>query len=138
MTTAKQAVLVADDYPATLRLLSRALELEGYRVVTAHDAATVLKLISEEKSLALVVLGIDEVKQPSTEICRRLREFSDLPVIILSARNKESDIARGLDAGADEYIRKPFNINEFVAQVKAVLRRHNLSLRLRESQQSAG
>jgi len=133
MTTAKQAILVADDYPATLRLLSRALEIEGYRVVTAHDAATVLKLISEEKSLALVVLGIDEVKQPSTEICRRLREVSDLPVIILSARNKESDIASGLDAGADEYIRKPFNINEFVAQVKAVLRRYNLSLRLKES-----
>ena len=133
MTTAKQAILVADDYPATLRLLSRALEIEGYRVVTAHDAATVLKLISEEKSLALVVLGIDEVKQPSTEICRRLREVSDLPVIILSARNKESDIASGLDAGADEYIMKPFNIGEFVAQVKAVLRRYNLSLRLKES-----
>ncbi|MDP2917677.1 MAG: response regulator transcription factor [Dehalococcoidia bacterium] len=138
MATAKPMILVADDYPAMLRLISRVLEVEGYRVVTASDGDGVLKLVSENKPLALVVLGIDDVELPSTEICCRLRQLSDVPVIILSGRRKESDAVNALNAGADEYIRKPFTIEEFVARVKAVLRHNELATNLVESPRAAG
>ena len=122
MLTKKPTILLADDYPAMLELLSRVLENEGYRVVTAHDGAAVLELVARRKSLQLVILEIDATEQQGIEVCRRLREFSNVPVIILAGKYEEYDIVRGLEVGADEFITKPFGIVEFVARIKAVLR----------------
>ena len=122
MLTKKPTILLADDYPAMLELLSRVLENEGYQVVTAHDGAAVLELVARRKSLQLVILEIDATEQQGIEVCRRLREFSNVPVIILAGKYEEYDIVRGLEVGADEFITKPFGIVEFVARIKAVLR----------------
>lgn len=124
MLTKKPTILLADDYPAMLKLLSVVLKSEGYQVVTARDSTTILKLAKRRKLKHLVILELEAIEQQGIEVCRRLREFSDVPVIILAAKYNEQDIVCGLEAGADEFITKPFGIIEFMTRVKAVLRRH--------------
>ena len=124
MLTKKPTILLADDYPAMLKLLSVVLKSEGYQVVTARDSTTILKLAKRRKLKHLVILELEAIEQQGIEVCRRLREFSDVPVIILAAKYNEQDIVCGLEAGADEFITKPFDIVEFVTRVKAVLRRY--------------
>jgi len=124
MPTKKPTILLADDYPPMLKLLSRVLEIEGYRVVTARDGPTALKLAGKKKSLQLVILGIEDTEPTGIEVCRRLRKFSSVPVIILAAKYEPHDIACSLEAGADEFVAKPFATAQFITQVKAVLRRH--------------
>lgn len=122
MLSKKPTILVADDDPAMLKLLSRVLEIESYQVVTTRDSATVLELTAKTKSLALVTLEFDGPAPNGIEVCRRLREFSHVPVIILAAKYDEHDIVCGLEAGADDFVTKPVGMFEFVARVKAVLR----------------
>ena len=131
MFTKKNTILLAGGEPAMIKLLSHALETEGFQVVIAGDSMTVLKLTAKRKSLTLVVLDTKEPEQQSIEVCYRLREFSKVPVIILGATYEENDIVRGLECGADEYITKPFCIAEFVARVKAVLRCSDFRCNLR-------
>ena len=117
----KPVLLVVDDYPTMLKMLSQALEAEGYSVLAASDATEALKLAAENQSLILVVLEM-EATTTAIEICRRLRKFSDVPVIIAVSTNEEEDMANCLDAGADDFIRKPFTVAEFLATVQVVLR----------------
>ena len=119
----KPTVLVADDDPAMLKLLSRVLEIEGYQVVATRDSTTALKLTATTKLLALVILELEAIEQQGIEVCRRLREFSHVPVIILAAKYDEDDIMRSLEVGADDFITKPVGMVEFVARVKCVLNR---------------
>jgi two-component system response regulator MprA len=115
-------VLVVDDDPKITSLLRRALRAEGYAVRTAQDGAEALAR-AREREPDLVVLdwlmpGIDGL-----EVCRRLRETSDVPILMLTARDETADRVRGLDSGADDYLVKPFALDELLARVRALLRR---------------
>jgi DNA-binding response OmpR family regulator len=118
----RQTVLVVDDEPRYLRLLRANLESVGYRVVTASDGASgVQKAEIEDPRLIILDLMLPDLD--GFEVCRRIREFSTVPIIMLTARREQSDKVGGLDAGADDYITKPFDATEVLARVRAHLRR---------------
>ncbi len=118
----KTSVLVADDDPRLLKLVQRNLELNGYRVLTAMDGTNALKM-AEAEELDLLLLDIMMPGMDGRDVCRRVREFSTVPIIMLTARAAEADKVAGLDAGADDYLAKPFDPNELLARIRALLRR---------------
>ena len=115
-------ILVVDDDRRITSLLRRALRAEGYEVRTANDGAEGLTRARERQPdllvLDLLMPGIDGL-----EVCRRLREEGDLPILILTAKDETEDRVRGLDTGADDYLVKPFDLDELLARVRALLRR---------------
>ncbi len=118
-------VLVVEDEAALADLLKYNLEKEGYRVTVAIDGDEAL-LAAEESPPDLVVLDWMLPKAPGIEVCRRLRARQDTrntPIVMLTARTEESDRIRGLDVGADDYVSKPFSMNELLARLRAVMRR---------------
>jgi DNA-binding response OmpR family regulator len=116
-------VLLAEDDTAIADPLSRALQREGYRVVTAADGVAALDL-AREGPVDLLVLDLGLPGMDGLEVCRRLRtSLPDLPVLMLTARTDEVDFVVGLDAGADDYVGKPFRLAELLARVRALLRR---------------
>ncbi len=115
-------VLAVDDDVRILRLVQRLLELEGYRCLTATSGEAALDLLDEE-SPSLLLLDVMLPGMDGYAICRRIREFSRVPIIVVTARGNEEEKIEGFDAGADDYITKPFSTGEMVARVKAVLRR---------------
>jgi DNA-binding response OmpR family regulator len=122
MTAKTTKILTADDDPQLLRLVARNLQLEGYDVLTASDGQQALSLV-EEHMPDLVLLDVMMPKMDGFTVCQKIREFSSLPVIIVTARGQDQDKVHGLDLGADDYLTKPFNIDELLARVRAVLRR---------------
>lgn len=118
-------VLVVEDEEALAQLLKYNLEKEGYRVTLAADGEEAL-VAAEEESPDLVILDWMLPKAPGVEVCRRLRsrqQTRNTPIVMLTARTEESDRIRGLDIGADDYITKPFSMNELLARLRAVMRR---------------
>ena len=116
-------ILVVDDQPRLVRLVSEVLRAVGYQVIAATSGDTALQQVALE-SPAMVLLDVLLPGGPDGyQVCRRIREFSDVPVIMLTAKAQESDILAGFDAGADDYLTKPFNAKELVARVRAVMRR---------------
>jgi two-component system OmpR family response regulator len=115
-------ILVADDDPHIRSVLCFALGREGFATVEAADGAAALAAIAREKP-DLVLLDIVMPEMDGTEVCRRLRRDSTLPVIFLSSRDEELDRILGLELGGDDYVTKPFSPREVVARVRAVLRR---------------
>ena len=115
-------ILVAEDDQALLRWVRRSLELTGYRVITAEDGVTALELAANPE-LALIVLDIAMPGLDGLTVCRRVREFSEVYIIMATAASSEEQMVAGLDAGADDYITKPFSTDQLVARVRAVLRR---------------
>ncbi|MGI6081360.1 MAG: response regulator [Limnochordia bacterium] len=118
----KQRILVVDDEPAILELVSFNLKKDGYEVVTAADGKSALEMFMKEKP-DLVVLDLMIPEPDGYEVCKRIRAQSAVPVIMLTARGEEQDRIRGLDLGADDYVVKPFSPRELLARVRAVLRR---------------
>ncbi len=118
----KTRILIVDDELSILKYLRANLEAEGYEVLSAMDGAQALQTLEAELP-DLVVLDIMMPEMDGLEVCRRLREWSQLPVIMLSALDDESDKVQCLDLGADDYITKPFGKDEFIARVRAVMRR---------------
>ncbi|HUT96997.1 MAG TPA: response regulator transcription factor [Dehalococcoidales bacterium] len=118
----KQRILIVDDELSILKYLRANLEAEGYEVLMAMDGIQALQTLEAELP-DLVVLDIMMPEMDGLEVCRRLREWSQLPVIMLSALDDESDKVQCLDLGADDYITKPFGKEEFIARVRAVMRR---------------
>ncbi len=118
----KTTILVADDDPQTLRLVARNLQLEGYDVFTASDGKQALELI-EQHALDLVLLDVMMPKMDGFTLCHRVREFSSVPIIMATSLGRDQDIVRGLDLGADDYLTKPFSVEQLIARVRAVLRR---------------
>ncbi len=118
----KTSILLVDDEPQLLRLVRSNLELAGYRVFTALDARTALKLVDTEMP-DLIILDIMLPEMDGYELCRRIREFSSVPIIMLTAKVEDSDKVRGLKLGADDYLTKPFSVQELLARIEAVLRR---------------
>ena len=122
MPAKKTMVLTADDDPQLLRLVARNLQLEGYDVLTASDGKQALEQI-EAHQPDLVLLDVMMPKMDGFSVCQRVREFSTVPIIIVTARGQDQDKIRGLDLGADDYLTKPFSVDELLARVRAVLRR---------------
>jgi len=118
----KERILVVDDDEKITNLLRRALSYEGYVTDIANDGAKALALALEHHP-DLVVLDIQLPGMDGIEVCRRLREGGDEPILMLTARDEVSDRVRGLDSGADDYLVKPFALEELMARVRALLRR---------------
>ena len=117
-------ILVVDDERAVRESLRRALELEGYAVELAEDGRQALKRLDEEAQPDAVILDVLMPGMDGLEVCRTLRsQGSRLPVLMLTARTQVEDRVEGLDAGADDYLTKPFALEELFARVRALLRR---------------
>ncbi len=120
--TMKTRILVVDDEISIIKFLRANLKSMGYEVLAATDGAEALQTFEMELP-DLVILDIMMPRMDGFEVCRRLREWSQIPIIMLSARGDETDKVKCLDLGADDYITKPFGTSELTARVKAVLRR---------------
>ncbi|MBI2090424.1 MAG: response regulator transcription factor [Deltaproteobacteria bacterium] len=115
-------ILVVEDDRKTASLVALYLEREGFKTVTAFDGSQALELARRHKPI-FVILDLMLPQVDGWEICRELRRTSDVPILILTAREEEMDRVLGLSLGADDYVVKPFSPRELVARVKAVLRR---------------
>jgi two-component system catabolic regulation response regulator CreB len=118
----KPTILVVEDEPAIADTLQYALESEGFRCHRLEVGAGVVEVL-DRQPVALVVLDIGLPDMSGIEVCRRIRERHDVPIIFLTARGGEVDRVVGLEIGADDYVSKPFSPRELAARVKAVLRR---------------
>jgi two-component system KDP operon response regulator KdpE len=118
----KDRILVVDDEIEIRRALGRALAARGYEVETAADGEEAL-VQTEEFRPHLVVLDLNLPKLDGLEVCRRIREGNAVPILVLSVREDESDKVAALDLGADDYLTKPFGVDELLARVRALLRR---------------
>jgi DNA-binding response OmpR family regulator len=115
-------ILIVDDEPRYVRLLEANLHTEGYEVATAHDGVQALEVFSSQP-IDLVLLDVMMPRLDGFATTQRLREYSNVPIVILTAKGEEQDRVRGLDLGADDYLVKPFSATELLARVRAVLRR---------------
>ncbi len=119
----KEKILVVDDEPRVVRLVSEVLKVASFQVIAASSGEPGVEMVVMERP-DLVLLDVLLSSGPDGyAICRRIREFSDVPIIMLTAKAQDEDILTGFDAGADDYLTKPFNAKELIARVKAVLRR---------------
>jgi len=122
MKTEAMLILVVDDDPPSVKMISFLLREEGYDVLTASNGVEALRLI-DQRVPDLVILDIMMPHIDGLEVCRRIRERSNMPIIFLSAKGETRDRVLGLDMGADDYLAKPFEPAELLARVRAVLRR---------------
>ena len=119
--SAKTQVLVVDDEAAILRFLKPALEANGYEMASAGTVAEATKRIAAESpDIVLLDLGLPD--GDGKDVIKRAREWSDVPIIVLSARERETEKIESLDLGADDYVNKPFNVGELLARMRTALR----------------
>ena len=118
-----QKIMVVDDEARMRKLVSDFLTKEGYEVVEAADGEAAMDHFYEEKDIALVILDVMMPKMDGWQVLREIRESSQVPVIMLTARSDERDELKGFDLGVDEYVTKPFSPRTLVARVEAILRR---------------
>ena len=123
----QQTVLIADDEPQIREILSIYFKKEGFKVIEAADGAEALVQVQAGKP-DIILLDIMMPVLDGLEVCKQVRKISDIPIIMLTAKDSDDDRILGLEIGADDYISKPFNTREVVARVKAVLRRTNASM----------
>jgi len=128
MNKGKTRILVVDDEPRYVRAVQVNLEASGYEVLTARDGPAAIELAASEEP-DLILLDIRMPGLDGCEACQRIREFSSVPVIMLTALAEDADKVKELDVGADDYVTKPFSADELLARVRAVLRRVELSER---------
>lgn len=115
-------ILIVDDQPKLLKVVSAYLKEENFKVKCASDGHKALELVEEFKP-HLLILDLMLPKISGEEVCQKVRQNSDLPVLMLTAKNQEEDKIKGFKYGADDYLVKPFSPRELVARVKAILRR---------------
>ena len=115
-------ILIVDDEPRYLRLLEANLGTKEYEVFTASDGEEALESFSANP-VDLILLDVMLPRMDGFGVCQRIRQFSRVPIIMLTAKGEEQDRVRGLDVGADDYLVKPFSVMELLARVRAVLRR---------------
>ncbi|MET7989339.1 response regulator [Amycolatopsis sp. NPDC005232] len=119
-------VLVVDDEPQIVRALRINLNARGYKVITAHDGTAALKAVAETKPDVVVLdLGLPDLD--GTEVIAGLRGWTTVPIIVLSARGDSADKVQALDAGADDYVTKPFGMDELLARLRAAVRRSTVA-----------
>ena len=116
-------VLLVDDEAALCESLTYTLQKEGYQVTIATDGHSAIKQFHKQvPDIVLLDLMLPEVD--GMEVCWRIRAFSNVPIVMLTAKDQDIDKIRGLEAGADDYVTKPFSTRELLARMKAALRRH--------------
>lgn len=116
-------ILVVDDEPKLIRLVKEILLATGYEVLTAGFGQQAIEMVAlEQPDLVLLDIMLPD-GMDGFDVARRLREFSDIPIIMLTAKVREADMLRGFDCGVDDYIKKPFSSKELLARVRAVLKR---------------
>lgn len=118
----QRTVLIVDDDPGLRELIRINLEHEGYRVLQAVNGVQCLEMVRHDRP-ELVLMDVMMPEMDGLEACARLREFSQVPVLMLTAKVQSKDIITGLDKGADDYLVKPFNVDELTARIRALLRR---------------
>jgi two-component system KDP operon response regulator KdpE len=118
----RQCILIVDDDPRILRLVREVLSALGYQILTRATGQQAIEAVAVEGP-DLVILDIILGDFDGYQVCRRVREFSEVPIIMLTAKVTETDMLTGFDAGADDYITKPFSAKELIARVRAVLKR---------------
>lgn len=123
----QQTVLIADDKAQIREILSLYFKKEGFKVIEAADGAEALVQVQAGKP-DIILLDIMMPVLDGLEVCKQVRKISDVPIIMLTAKDSDDDRILGLEIGADDYISKPFNTREVVARVKAVLRRTSQSI----------
>ena len=123
----KNRVLIAEDEKPISDIIKFNLEKEGYEIITAYDGEDALKKALNEQ-LERIILDIMLPSMDGFEICKRVREKSSVPIIMVTAKEEEVDKILGLELGADDYITKPFSIRELVARVKANVRRQEMNI----------
>ena len=123
----KNRVLIAEDEKPISDIIKFNLEKEGYEIITAYDGEDALKKALNEQ-LELIILDIMLPSMDGFEICKRVREKSSVPIIMVTAKEEEVDKILGLELGADDYFTKPFSIRELVARVKANVRRQEMNI----------
>lgn len=124
MTTSRPRILLVDDEPSIQRAVGPLLRSRGYEVDIAGTGAQALELFGQRQPALIVLdLGLPDVE--GTEVCRRVRVTSQVPIIVLSARGAETDKVNALDLGADDYVTKPFGPEELLARIRVALRRTN-------------
>lgn len=115
-------IVVVDDEPDVAQLLSLQLTLEGYRVQVAHDGPTAIQL-AKAINPDLIILDVAMPNMDGYTACRAIREFSNTPILMLTAYNQDHQVVSGLDSGADDYVAKPYSPSQLLARVRALLRR---------------
>ncbi len=125
-------ILIVDDEPRYLRLLEANLRSDGYDVVSASDGLQAVEVFSSDP-VDLILMDVMMPNLDGFAACQRIRQFSNVPIIILTAKGEEQDRVRGLDMGADDYLVKPFSATELLARVRAVLRRSQVSKDVNQS-----
>jgi two-component system KDP operon response regulator KdpE len=118
---------VIDDDPDLVRPLCRALEDEGYHTISEHDGQAGLKAVYEHRPDLVVLDIMFPTGMDGWTVCRRIREISEIPIIMLTAKSGHQQIIQGLNIGADDYVVKPFQTGELIARIRALLRRTNTS-----------
>jgi two-component system, OmpR family, KDP operon response regulator KdpE len=119
--TSKTRVLVVDDEPAILRFLKPALEANDYQLTTAGSVADSIKRIATDAP-DIIVLDLGLIDGDGKDVIRQVRAWSDVPIIVLSARERETEKIEALDLGADDFVNKPFGVGELLARMRAALR----------------
>lgn len=122
MSADRAHILVVDDEPQITRVLRTTLAARGYEIRVANDGEMALEIM-KDWTPHLVITDLAMPNLDGIQLCRRVRTFSQVPIIVLSVRGKEQQKVAALDAGADDYVMKPFGMNELLARVRAILRR---------------
>ena len=122
MSTTSPTILIVDDEPQIRRVLRTTLTSQGYTVIEAQTGDEALEKIRSERA-DLILLDVNMPGMSGLETCREIRRTSDVPIIMLTVRNSEHDKVQALDAGADDYVVKPFGAEELMARIRAALRR---------------
>ena len=118
-------ILVVDDEDRMRKLVKDFLMIKGFQVIEAGDGEEAVDIFFKQKDISLVILDVMMPKMDGWEVCKAIRQYSQAPIIMLTARGEERDELRGFELGVDEYISKPFSPKILVARVEAILRRSN-------------
>lgn len=130
-------ILVVDDEPQILRVLRRGLEGKGYDVAAAPDAATALDMM-KATSVDMLITDLRMPEMDGIQLCERVRRHSQIPIVVLSVKGEEAIKVQALDAGADDYITKPFGMDELLARVRALSRRRRTEAESRSTPLNVG
>lgn len=121
-------ILVVDDEARMRKLVKDFLAIKGFQVIEAENGEQAVDIFFQQKDIALIILDVMMPKMDGWEVCKTIRQYSKVPIIMLTARGEERDELQGFKLGVDEYISKPFSPKILVARVEAILRRSNMNV----------